>query len=942
MGRDATSPEAGPLHLDNALPQAQMVADVGQVPDASVSAAFGGKIYVSAGTSELGLELHRIDPVSQTVTLLKDICSGAGSSSPSQWAVSGAYLYFVADDCVHGAEVWRTDGTESGTILLKDIRPGAEGGSISALYSLPGVGVVFTANDGTTGVEPWVSNGSEAGTFQLADINPGSSGSFAFSFTPFLLHAGFLYFVAYEPTTGYELWRTDGTSLGTTLVADIAPGAASGWPLLWASLGTRLIFTADVTGSGDYEPWYSEGTAATTAILKDIRGGGLTSSPDAPRVIGSKIVFVARDGAQRQPWVTDGTPVGTVKLSTDVVSASVYFVKGGSYAYYLSGTDIRAANVDTLAASTLVGTNAGALFSDLELGGFTYLIGLFVGDGHELWKINNTTQALTKVKDLNPGTGNGASNIMALDATHFVFSGYSVGEGWEPWISDGSGAGTLLLKDIYPGTSTSYPQFTTADAGKAFFWGRDMDLRPKFFMTDGTLAGTVALSDTMTMRNGGAGFSVGTPPKMIGEIDGKLLFSPYQSGETGIELWTTEGTAASTQLLKDIWVTDLGTSSIAHLYKFGKMGNRWVFNATDDALGQGVWITDGTAIGTTRIAPLASSAFAWVATLSDSLGLFVGNEGTNGSELWVTDGSAGGTQLLVDAQPGATGSQVGAGLVLGGVAIFPLYTVAESWELWKSDGTPGGTGVLKNFVPGATAGLSSALSGAVLGSILVFAANDGTTGTELWATNGTLAGTTQVKDIYPGPMAGTPNSSLPSQFIKMGDKLFFTANDGVNGRELWSTDGTLAGTQLLKDIAPGATDAGINSMAVIGSGSSARLIFNASDAVVGTELWITDGTTAGTSLVKDIRPGSVSALAGMSGFVVIGNYAYFAADDGVHGTELWRTDGTTAGTALYQDLLPGSASSTPAGLTKVGAKLYFAAGTPLNGIEVHVLDPGSL
>jgi ELWxxDGT repeat protein len=114
----------------------------------------------------------------------------------------------------------------------------------------------------------------------------------------------------------------------------------------------------------------------------------------------------------------------------------------------------------------------------------------------------------------------------------------------------------------------------------------------------------------------------------------------------------------------------------------------------------------------------------------------------------------------------------------------------------------------------------------------------------------------------------------------------------------------------------------------------------AHDSAHGTELWKTDGTSAGTVLVRDIAPGLESS--NPSSLVAAGGAVYFAADDGVHGSELWRSDGTAAGTFLVQDINPGAPSSLPASLTVSGNQLYFSADDGIRGDELwsYPLDAG--
>jgi ELWxxDGT repeat protein len=113
--------------------------------------------HFSSRTSSPG-ELLRSDGTEAGTTLVKDIAPGPASSTSTAFAVDGILL-FAADDLVHGVELWRTDGTESGTFLVQDIATG-EKGSAPAGFRLLGDQVYFTADDGSHGREPWIGHAS--------------------------------------------------------------------------------------------------------------------------------------------------------------------------------------------------------------------------------------------------------------------------------------------------------------------------------------------------------------------------------------------------------------------------------------------------------------------------------------------------------------------------------------------------------------------------------------------------------------------------------------------------------------------------------------------------------------------------------------------------------------------------------------------------------------
>jgi ELWxxDGT repeat protein len=215
----------------------------------------------------------------------------------------------------------------------------------------------------------------------------------------------------------------------------------------------------------------------------------------------------------------------------------------------------------------------------------------------------------------------------------------------------------------------------------------------------------------------------------------------------------------------------------------------------------------------------------------------------------------------------------------------------------------------------------------VIGSQAWFYADNGSQGNELYVSDGTPAGTLMVKDINAGS-AG----SAPQYFAAMGPWVYFSANGSASqGNELWRSDGTAGNTTLVKDIAAGATGSNPNNLTVV----AGTLYFAANTAAAGNELWASDGTDAGTHLVKDINSGSASASPG--GLTDIFGLLYFKAQDAADPLgALWRSDGTGLGTEkIYA---PGWEIMTNAGYANVpvlmtDAEGLFVAKKPANGLE---------
>jgi len=193
-----------------------------------------------------------------------------------------------------------------------------------------------------------------------------------------------------------------------------------------------------------------------------------------------------------------------------------------------------------------------------------------------------------------------------------------------------------------------------------------------------------------------------------------------------------------------------------------------------------------------------------------------------------------------------------------------------------------------------------------------------------------------LKDINTSPDFGDPGKTSDSaSFLRpvpLGKRLYFIADDGAHGWELWSTNGREKGTELVKDIRQTWPEVGAFSLVE----ASGKLILAASDGTTGLEPWRSDGTAAGTFLLRDIRPGASDAWP--SQLTVSNGLAFFIADDGVHGGALWRTDGTTAGTVLLATFDPDPLGHPPWGLVDLNGVLYFTAHTTGHGRELWRSD----
>ena len=172
-------------------------------------------------------------------------------------------------------------------------------------------------------------------------------------------------------------------------------------------------------------------------------------------------------------------------------------------------------------------------------------------------------------------------------------------------------------------------------------------------------------------------------------------------------------------------------------------------------------------------------------------------------------------------------------------------------------------------------------NGSSQGSIILFSASDGTNGSELWRTDGTPGGTSLVANINP-----SGSSSTPQQFVAVGNKVLFSAQTSTNGRELWITDGTAAGTRQVKDIYPGSSGGFVLSASNSPVAIDSVAFFRGTTEATGSELWMSDGTEAGTKLVSEFKPAGKSGAP--ANFTVLNGTLYFTAANETNGDELWK------------------------------------------------------
>lgn len=906
---------------EKAVPKSSQVEDANSWRNELVE--LGGWWYFSAHTFATGKELHRTD--GKTVELVVDAYPGPEDGAIESLRAVNGRLWFQADDGVTGAELWTSDGTPAGTYRVADIWAGVQGSEPQNFVDI-GDDVLFWANDGVHEFALWRSDGTPAGTQLVRDIDP----STVLAGTPFpssrLYEDGTgsrVFLRANDGVHGLEPWVTDGTAAGTTLLTDVNPGA--GDSLGFGNGGAFFTWNGATyfgawTTAGNLEPWITDGTPAGTQQLVELNPGPTGSSPEFKwaAVMGGALYFPANSGQGVELHRTDGTAAGTQQV------ANLKLV-GGSDPEELTVSGER-------------------LFFFAESNN---------DQGVELHVSDGTAARTNIVTDLYPGAGDAIpfspfERFLFPSPGGVLFSARGANTGFELFTSDGTASGTNLVADIYPtvppfSQTDSYPHSPAAGPNSSLL-----------FIADGGASGVeLYIYDSSGVRQ-----LVEVEPAPITESafeNGALT----TLGSDRILLSADDGVHGSEL---HVWAPGKGTTLLADINPGGsdtaptEVTTGWldgalqaVFVARFSSLGSTLWITDGTPEGTRFLAdPTGTSPAAdpWTAPAPKHLVYhpghrrvyFAAEDREHGWELWATDGTTAGTVRITDFARSES---------LYPQQLTPvgerLYFVAEEdgvgRELFVTDGSPEGTRLVQDLEPGRRPSYPTKLM--AYGDALFFFAREQATGREPYRLDAN--GMQLVKDISPGPsdsFSFLHEGSIEPQLHR--GSIYFAANDSVHGLELWRTDLTTQGTQLVKDILPGPLGSLPTDYRPSGSQFFFRAIgVDAAGADVGRELHVLDSTTGIVSLVLDTAPGPSSSATG----------SLLAASDGIYfsslvdglGRELRFTDGTEAGTHLVSDVHLGSSSSNPSSMVVSAGQAYFLASHHQYGRELFRLeDPGAL
>ena len=884
------STAAGTLH---AGPTPRLVRDFNRGPG-DHNAEISWVMPVESGavfpmrTLAHGNELWFSNGTAKGTRLLADLVPGPSSSRPQEPRLVGNKVGFITPDGGGRSRLWFTDGTPAGTLMMLDTAEVPDSnGDIEPLLGIDtGLFFQITYEMPAYRQELWFSDGTVEGTRSLSAELPG------------LPDDGFLYpqesgGLCYFIDGSDGLWRSDGTAEGTVKVMD-ASVATAGGGLRGFAVAERNLYLRIGRGEEIEELWTASLLGAEPQRLGTETWRYITEM----RSSGNELTLVLYDEDYRlKLWRSDGTPQGTLALPME--HRRTEFYPGGEL---------------------------------VEWRGDIYFGGYSESAGPALWRTDGSPQGTRRVTSPRRYHPLGGPVLFAESGGSLYFHAQRSDKGtWELWRTNGSAKGTQRVSSL-----GNHSVFNVSGPLTAAWQDR------LFFTADGN---TVANALWITRPNGRGVDRLTVPEKTTGSAFGTLTSHPYEELDGDVlvlpqlpqngyamELWRINDSGRA----RALWSPRGLQSGDDGISFHGKAGGKPVFarQAMGEELSE-VWATDGTAKGTRLLVRhetyVRPEGFV---TVGNRLFYVAIDHVSLVSRLWVTDGSAEGTGPVSAWDFTLPRPLAGEMVAFQGQLYFMAREGTNGIALWRSDGTSAGT---VRVMPFPNAGVNGgAMNLAVVGDRLVFAVNSIYYQT-LWTSDGTEAGTRSISSPSLSFLKGGIGIS-----VDLGGLHLFAAR-GSHGAPLqwYRSDGTAEGSypllpgQIGDQLFPiGQAD---GEVAVAGGLMFYRGRTNSGsgDSADG-ELWVTDGTAAGTRQVKDINPGAKSSHP--SGFRAVGDLVYFTAEAQEHGRELWLSDGTEAGTRLVADLEPGTLGSHPMNLKAMNGKLYFTAEPTVTGRELYVLE----
>jgi ELWxxDGT repeat protein len=683
-------------------------------------------------------------------------------------ALVGDTYYFVAGDVSTDVELWKSDGTHAGTVMVKDIRPGGYESKINEMLSHQGK-LYFSAKDDSTGWDLWSSDGTEEGTVKVKDLglSPISPPRQFVS-----VNQDALIFMAPNLNGNLALWASDGTEAGTKVIRTIQTPFNDSIYIYPAVRNGKALFAT--SGSGKSHLWIADGTTDGTYAL-DLSGVtpsvGIVESCFATE---DAWVFVARsrDGHLRL-WRTDGSVAGTtvVKEFDDEQSTSriTQVIDAGDRVFFqLSDSETAVVwSTDLTTDGTFV---AGKRSSGPPLGR-SGILGVYKGEaiflaesrgtGAELWRTNGQEASAMLYADLDPRTYPSYAAAWTAAGDRVYFHARSETSYRTLHTTNGTEIGTAnLLNESWDRHDVQFRRVTNLNGDLLFVPEFEASGQEQIWLSDGD--SILANSSDAT----GFGECIFPIPGKDGQWVLPLVLRPSPEGIRLYEINKPSDNAFSV----DEFPNPITQSEI-HPRAFSINDSVYFLVHGNGEGDDQIWKTEGTEASTRLVKTLPNSGNAfWAAEINDGIVFYEGD--THSRRLWKYDPAAENIVLLLENNyPSSAGYNEE--LVIHDGRVFFTHprdhgysSIPAKTEVWVSDGSSQGTHRLRDLNSNGADDVSSLVQGA---NGIFFMARDDEFGYRLWQSDGTEEGTQVISglgdDVIP---ALTFNS-----FVHAGDSLFW-------------------------------------------------------------------------------------------------------------------------------------------------------------------------
>lgn len=796
---------------------------VWQSPDPKT---FGARLILGGLDATTGRPgLWSVDREGRAERLWLDRSEGLLHASIAGLATTDSLLFFreLSEDDVT-TNVWASDGTRAGTRR------------VTSLALFPDYPVMATADrflfsgrvldEAGTRSYLYSTDGTDAGTVAL-----GEWGENAGEGSPRLLGANRdrAYFETSMSPGSPGLWMTDGTAAGTRQIprpADASPIGESGIPVVW--FDDEFIFWAGSWTDGGGFPefsadyWSHDGSESPP---KRLRTGALAEHPWLPPLVplGNRLLFISLDasGQRQEIWSRSRGSAEVEQLSELCPTFCADFES-------ISGVELgESVLYELVIRSSIFGSSWIVARSDGTV------------EGTRMLFRNGTAQT-----NIAPGYSGGAAEVEG----GYVVYGWNGSTGGEPWFLDEITGDLRLMQNLEPENGPSSPSRLLSSGAELYFFTPELE----------------GVQGPWRLRQGGSPETLSPPPcyasfafEPRGQVGGRVLFE----SESGCLVSFDPATSTWEVLLENLGFGEASETLVAG------QGVAYFLRA-----GAELWRTDGTAVGTQIVA-------------TPSIGNFLAIVGATPSHVFlqswwydqrlfsvrIADGVA---EPLAELSPFDLWRSAEEARALDSRFFFTSRTTPEVETLWTSTGPAAET-----FALWRSATNERVLDLYEFGGDLFFVVAGESAA--LWRSDGTATGTRLVADL--GRLSANADDTRARPGVVLDGRLYFVSENAASGAELWSSDGTAAGT-LLHDLVPGVVGSEPRELTAV----DGKLFFSAADPAFGREIWSFDPATRRALPAGDIADGALSSVP--EELTAVGRTLFFAADDGIHGRELWKLD----------------------------------------------------